>query len=171
VTTAALTLALAVLVSTEVFAQHVGGRASVQGSFYARSPLEKQLQHEIVCTCGSCGHAGIGECRKDPCAVSDRMRRELAAWIDQGLSHDQIIQAFVETYGSEEMLGAPIDSGFNRLAWLFPYLAGLTGAVGVGLVAIRWSHQRPADTPETRPADPDDPDLEGRIDDELRDLD
>jgi cytochrome c-type biogenesis protein CcmH/NrfF len=167
-TTAALTLALAVFTGADVFAQHIGGSARVQSSFYARNPLEKQLQHEIVCTCGSCGHAGIGECRKDPCVVSDRMRGLLAAWIDQGLSHDEIIHAFVELYGSEEMLGAPIDNRFNRLAWLLPYLVGVTGAFGVGLVAVRWSHQRPAETPDTTPADPD---LEERIDDELRDLD
>jgi len=167
-TTAALTLAVAFFAGTTAYAQHIGGSASVQNSFYARNPLEKQLQHEIVCTCGSCGHAGIGECRKDPCVVSDKMRGELAAWIDQGKSHDEIIQAFVTRYGSEEMLGAPIDKGFSRLAWLFPYLIGVTGAFGVGVVAVRWSHQRPAETPDMSSADPG---LEERLDDELRDLD
>ncbi len=86
-----------------------------------RTPFEKQLQHEIVCTCGACGHTTIAECRKDPCATSHKMRGELAALIDQGKTHDEIIQAFVASYGSQEMLGAPIDKGFNRLAWLFPY--------------------------------------------------
>src|SRR5712691_4662302 len=100
----------------------------VRTSFYARNDLERQLQHEIVCTCGTCGHANIGECRKDACGTSHKMRGELAALIDQGKSHDEIIQAFVTSYGSEEMLGAPINRGFNRLAWLFPYLVGATGA-------------------------------------------
>ena len=58
------------------------------------------------------------------------MRGELAALIDQGKNHDEIIQAFITKYGSEEMLGAPIDKGFNRLAWLVPYLLGASGAVG-----------------------------------------
>jgi cytochrome c-type biogenesis protein CcmF len=167
-TTAALTLALALFAGSTASAQHVGGSASIQSSFYARNPLEKRLQHEIVCTCGSCGHAAIGECRKDPCMASHKMRGELAAWLDQGMSHDEIIHAFVETYGSEEMLGAPIDTGFSRLAWLFPYLVGATGAVGVGLVTVRWSHRRPADTAEASSADHD---LEERLDDELRNLD
>ncbi len=52
------------------------------------------------------------------------MRGELAALIDQGKTHDEIIHAFVQDYGSEDMLGAPVDKGFNRLAWLFPYLVG-----------------------------------------------
>jgi hypothetical protein len=96
------------------------------------------------------------------------MRRELAAWIDQGLSHalSGPIRRFVPRQAP--MLGAPIDSGFNRLAWLLPYLAGVTGVLGVGLVAVRWWHQRPAEAPDTTPADPD---LEERIDDELRDFD
>ena len=78
------------------------------------------MQHEIVCTCGACGHQTIAECRKDPCGTSHEMRGQLAAMIDQDMNHDQIIQAFIAKYGSEEMLGAPIDSGFSRLAWLFP---------------------------------------------------
>ena len=114
VTTAALTLALAVLVGTECSRSTLAA-AQRAGLILRAQPAGEAAPARIVCTCGSCGHAGIGECRKDPCVVSDRMRRELAAWIDQGRSHDQIIHAFVETYGSEEMLGAPIDRGST--AW------------------------------------------------------
>ena len=52
----------------------------------------------------------------------------LASLIDEGKTHDEIIQAFIAKYGSEEMLGAPVDKGFNRLAWLLPYLFGASGA-------------------------------------------
>ena len=153
--------------------QHMGpppvqSTDDVRTSYYARTPLERQLQHEIVCTCGACGHANIGECRKDACGVSHQMRGELAAFIDQGKSHDEIIQAFVTKYGSEEMLGAPLNKGFNRLAWLFPYLLGAAGAFAVAFAAIRWS-RHPQSTPEAVP--PADPALEERLDDELRDLD
>ena len=65
------------------------------------------------------------------------MRGELAALIDQGKNHDEIIQAFITKYGSQEMLGAPLDKGFNRLAWLFPYLVGATSAVAVGFAAVQ----------------------------------
>ena len=97
------------------------------------------------------------------------MRGELAALIDSGQErHDEIIQAFIAKYGSQEMLGAPIDKGFNRLAWLFPYLVGATSAVAVGFAAVKWS--RKPDDPAAAPA-PIDSALEERIDDELRDLD
>ncbi len=163
---AAITLLLVVLSGGTMSAQ-MGGNASVQTSYYPRTDFEKQMQHEIVCTCG-CGHISIGECRKDPCQTSHRMRGELAALIDQGKSRDEIIQAFITEYGSEEMLGAPIDKGFNRLAWLVPYMVGLTGAVAVGLVTVRWSRQHPPETPEPRAMDPA---IEERLDDELRNLD
>jgi cytochrome c-type biogenesis protein CcmF len=170
-TTAAFVLAIVLLGAAPAFAQHAPASSAstdVQNSYYARTPLERQLQHEIVCTCGSCGHANIGECRKDACATSHKMRGELAALIDQGKTHDQIIQWFVTSYGSQEMLGAPINKGFNRLAWLFPYLVGGVGAVAIGFAAVRWT-RRPEAAPET-PA-PIDAELDERITDELRDLD
>jgi cytochrome c-type biogenesis protein CcmH/NrfF len=141
---------------------------NIQTSFYPRTAFERQMQHEIVCTCGTCGHATIAECRKDPCSVSHEMRGELAALIDQGKNRDEIIQAFIARYGSEEMLGVPLDTGFNRLAWLFPYLMGVTGAVAIGFAAVRWT-RKPDDA--ANPPAPVDAGLDDRIDDELRDLD
>jgi cytochrome c-type biogenesis protein CcmH/NrfF len=125
------------------------------------------MQHEIVYTCG-CGHTNIAECRKDPCQTSHEMRGELAALIDQGKGHDEIIQAFVKKYGSEEMLGAPLDRGFSRLAWMFPYVIGATGAVAIGVAARKWTHQPEAEREASAPADAA---TEERLDDELRNLD
>ena len=99
--------------------------------------------------------------------TSHEMRTELAALIDEGKNHDEIIQAFITKHGSQEMLGAPIDRGFSRLAWLFPYLVGATSAVAIGFVAVKWT--RKPDSPSD--AAPLDAVLEERIDDELRDLD
>jgi len=97
------------------------------------------------------------------------MRGELAAMIDSGMNDkDKIIQAFIAKYGTEEMLGAPVDKGFSRLAWLFPYLVGVTSAVAVGFAAVKWT--RKAEIADPAPA-PLDSALEERIDDELRDLD
>jgi len=148
----------------------MGGTEDTRSSFYARTPFEKQMQHEIVCTCGACGHQNLAECRKDACGTSHQMRGELAGLVDQGKSHDEIIQWFVAKYGSEEMLGAPIDKGFNRLAWLVPYLVGGSGALMIGLAAIRWSRRPDTHTSDVVAA-PADRDLEERLDDELRDLD
>jgi len=167
-TTTALTLLLTILLATPAFAQPgMSGDQNTRTSFYPRTELEKQLQHEIVCTCGACGHANIGECRKDACSTSHEMRGELAALIDQGKGHDEIIQAFLAKYGSEEMLGAPIDKGFNRLAWLVPYLLGASGAAAIGFAAVKWTRKPNAQEEDVAI----DSALEERIDDELRDLD
>jgi cytochrome c-type biogenesis protein CcmF len=170
--TVALVLAFVLFGGTQAFAQHMPGSTpdeNIQSSYYARNDFEKQLQHEIVCTCGTCGHANIGECRKDPCGTSHLMRAELASLIDQKKTHDEIINWFVTKYGDQRMLGAPIDKGFARLAWLIPYLVGASGAILVGFAAVRWS-RRPEDAaPEATPAV--DAAIDERIDDELRDLD
>jgi len=169
--TVALVLACVLVGATPAFAQHMPGAARdehIQSSYYARNDLEKQLQHEIVCTCGSCGHANIAECRKDPCGTSHQMRAELAALIDQKKTHDEIIQWFITKYGDQRMLGAPLDQGFARLAWLFPYLLGASGAVAVGFAAVRWSRhaERAGEPPPALDAE-----IDERINDELRDLD
>jgi len=92
----------------------------------------------------------------------------MAALVDQNKTHDEIIQWFVTRYDSEEMLGAPLDTGFNRLAWLLPYVLGAGGILLVGFVAMKWSRPQaaPADTPAVA-----DPALDERLDDELRNLD
>ena len=169
--TSAGALLFALLLSgAPLSAQGMGGGMDVQISFYSRTPFEKQMQFEIRCTCGACGHAAIGECRKDPCETSHRMRGELAALIDQGKSHDEIIDWFITTYDSQEMLGAPIDEGFNRLAWFLPWAVGATGAVLVGFAAIKWSKRGSDDEPPAGASDGDDA-LNERLDDELRNLD
>jgi cytochrome c-type biogenesis protein CcmH/NrfF len=97
------------------------------------------------------------------------MRGELRAQVEQGRTHDEIISHFIALYGGQHFLRRPIDQGFNRLAWLIPYLVGATGLVVVGMTARRWSRQGDRDASE--PSAPKDPGLEERLDDELRNLD
>ncbi|HEY2151690.1 MAG TPA: cytochrome c-type biogenesis CcmF C-terminal domain-containing protein [Vicinamibacterales bacterium] len=173
--TTALTLLLAAALSPSLAAQTAmpvpHGMGTVdpeQVNAAPRTPLEKDLQHEIVCICGGCGHQNLAECKKDPCPTSNQMRAELASLIQQGKGHDEIIQWFVTKYGSQEILGAPLDQGFNRLAWFVPYFVGAGGAVAVGFAAVKWTHK--AEESKSDPT-PTDSALDERIDDELRDLD
>jgi cytochrome c-type biogenesis protein CcmH/NrfF len=97
------------------------------------------------------------------------MRQEISGLVGQGKTKDEVIQYYVAKYGSQEPLAAPIDRGFNRLAWLFPYLIGAAGLVIAGFTAIHWS-RRPA-APRVEAAAQTDPTLEARLDDELSNLD
>jgi cytochrome c-type biogenesis protein CcmF len=133
----------------------------------ARTPLEKELWREIVCMCGTCGRKRIGDfC----CGKAAEMRAEVGRLVDSGKTREEVYQYFIEKYGSQEPLGAPIDKGFNRLAWLFPYLVGASGAVAVTVAAMRWSKRDHA-AAETQAPAAGDSTLESRLDDELRDLD
>ena len=75
-----------------------------------------------------------------------------------------------ESEGGQQFLASPIDKGFNRLAWLVPYSLAGTGVFALGFAAYRWSRRKDqpsaADLPRV-----EDPALDQRLDDELRDLD
>jgi cytochrome c-type biogenesis protein CcmF len=159
-------LILFLLLPSIGLAQHVETREATD-RVVARTPLEKELWRELVCMCGTCGRKRIGDfC----CAKAGAMRNEVARLLDQGKTREEIYQYFIEQYGSQEPLGAPLDKGFNRLAWLFPYLVGASGALAVGLVAVRWSKRERHQDPEPE-SSTDDSALRSRLDDELRDLD
>jgi cytochrome c-type biogenesis protein CcmH/NrfF len=135
-----------------------------------QTALEKDLFRSIICMCGTCGRQLVGECT---CGYAAEMRAEISGLVRQGRTRDQIIQYYITKYGSQEPLAMPIDTGFNRLAWLLPYLIGAGGAVGVGVAAVNWSRRaarRQATSNGTAVA-PVDPELEARLDDELRNLD
>jgi cytochrome c-type biogenesis protein CcmH/NrfF len=89
--------------------------------------------------------------------------------IDQGQNHDQILATFVQRYGSEEMLARPTNQGFNRVAWIAPWAVGAGAAMLAGFVAVRWSRRK--DDAVSEPAAPAAPELDERLDDELRNLD
>jgi cytochrome c-type biogenesis protein CcmH/NrfF len=118
--------------------------------------------------CGTCGRKRVGECT---CLKASEMREEIAKLTSEGKTYDEIIQYFVAKWDSQEVLAAPLDQGFNRLAWFLPYAAGAAGVGLIAMVAFRWSRRnRIADAlPAAAPAG--DPALEQRLDDELRDLD
>ena len=159
-------LLLLLLLPAPVRAQHVENPLAVP--VVPRSQLEKDLQSEIICMCGTCGRKRIGECT---CGLAAEMRAEVAGLIAEGKSREQIYAYYIAKYGSQEPLASPIDEGFNRLAWFFPYLIGATGAASVAVVAFRWSRRdAAARLPQAQP-DGDDPTLRARLDDELRDLD
>jgi cytochrome c-type biogenesis protein CcmH len=147
-------------------AQHVESAETI--IVVPKSDLEKKLQYELICMCGTCGRKRIGECT---CPVAADMRAEVARLAAAGKTHDEIIDYYVEKYGSQEPLASPIDEGFNRLAWLLPYALGAAGVLVIGGVAFRWSRRGTAGSPEAEPRPQANAALESRLDDELRDLD
>src|SRR4029079_7139804 len=160
-------LLLLVLLPVPARAQHVENPQAV--IVVPKSQLEKDMQSEIICMCGTCGRTRIGECT---CSDAAAMREEVAKLVADGKTREQIYAYFIAKYGSQEPLASPIDEGFNRLAWFFPYLIGATGAASIAVVAFRWSRREETKEASETPAQTtEDPTLRERLDDELRDLD
>ena len=113
----------------------------------------------------------MNDCPMEPnCHGLDAQRAKLDKYVGDGMDRDQVLAAFAADYGTQAILARPIDKGFNRLAWLFPYSIGVSGAVGAVVIARRWS--RRSDPAEPSAAAPqEDAALRTRLDDELRDLD
>ena len=102
-----------------------------------------ELGHKLMCACG-CGQILL-ECNHVGCTYSDRMRGELAAAIDRGDNDDLSLQSFVQKYGPT-VLAAPPTTGFNRVAWIMPFVALVFGiALTIGIVRA-W-RGRPAAAP------------------------
>jgi cytochrome c-type biogenesis protein CcmH/NrfF len=163
------TLLLLLLVPSVASAQHIQTPQTEADVVIERTPLEREMGRQLICMCGTCGRQLAGECA---CGYAANMRQEIAGLVKQGMNKDQILQYYVKKYGSQLPLAAPIDTGFNRLAWLFPYLVGGASAVAVGIMAFRWTRrEKPGATSAGREASASDPALEEQLDDELRNLD
>jgi cytochrome c-type biogenesis protein CcmH len=98
------------------------------------------LGHKLMCVCG-CSQILL-ECNHVGCTYSDRMRGELMAGLDRGENDDLTLQDFVQKYGPT-VLAAPTATGFNRVAWIMPFLALALGLMTTIFIVLAWK-KRPA---------------------------
>jgi cytochrome c-type biogenesis protein CcmH len=116
----------------------------------------KDLGHHMMCTCG-CGQVLL-ECNHVGCRDSDRMRGELAVALgmtnDGGAigvnpeggagnaTDDAILKWFAQKYG-QTVIAAPTTTGFNRVAWIMPFVLLIAGLGGLYALVRVWKN-RPA---------------------------
>ena len=96
------------------------------------------LGHRMMCVCG-CNQILL-ECNHVGCSYSDRMRAELVAAVDRGDNDDMTLQGFVQKYGTTVM-AAPTKAGFNRVAWIMPFVALGLGITFVIFVVRSWKNR------------------------------
>ena len=124
-------------------------------------PTAAELESELVCP--------VCETTLDTsnAPVALRMKAFIRERIAAGDTKSEIKASLVDQFGPA-VLAEPPRKGFELIAWVLP-LAGLVlGVVVVGLLAWRWSHTRGAEEESsTDAAEPLDPALERRLDDEL----
>ncbi|HET7893414.1 MAG TPA: cytochrome c-type biogenesis protein CcmH [Candidatus Sulfotelmatobacter sp.] len=99
-----------------------------------------ELGHQMMCICG-CGQILL-ECNHVGCPSSDGMRNELMTAVSRGDSDSLVEQSFVQKYGPT-VLAAPTGKGFDRTAWIVPFVA-LGLGLGVVVLVIRAWKNRPA---------------------------
>jgi len=108
-----------------------------------------RLGHQMICMCG-CSYI-LPECNHLHCPSSTPMHEELVAAVDRGDGDSAILQSFVEKYGTV-VLAAPTTHGFNRVAWIMPYLALIVGITVVVFIVGMWRKRalvKPSGVPTT----------------------
>ncbi len=131
-----------------------------------RHPTLAELEDVVMCPV--CKPETISQSSSP---IAQRMKHFISKWITEGNTKSQIEGKLVAQFGPS-VLAEPSHHGFNLLAWLLPLLGVVGGAGALALLAWRWSRTRA--TPGARPAPagpPLDPELERRLDDELRRFD
>lgn len=99
-----------------------------------------QIGHQMMCICG-CNQILL-ECNHVGCPDSDGMRNELMAAVSRGDSDSLVEQSFVQKYGPT-VLAAPTGKGFDRAAYIMPFVVLVLG-FGLIVIVIREWKKRPA---------------------------
>ena len=133
-----------------------------------KSELQRTLEGDILCSCGC--RRPLNDCGMANCHGREAQTAKLHQFLDEGKDRNEVIAAFVEEFGDQSLLAAPIDRGFNRLAWLFPYLVGTGGLLVILITMGRWSRRPRTALSGTTDLEVD-AELNVRLDDELRNLD
>jgi cytochrome c-type biogenesis protein CcmH len=99
-----------------------------------------EIGHRMMCVCG-CNQILL-ECNHVGCPDSDGMRNELMASVSRGDSDSLVEQGFVQKYGPT-VLAAPTTRGFDRVAYILPFVALILG-FGLVIMIVRSWKNRPA---------------------------
>ena len=119
-------------------------------------PRATDLESELVCpVCKT-------TLDQSDAPVANRMKAYIRDRIAAGDSEQQIKDALVAQFGPG-VLAKPPSGGFGLLAWLLPLGVLGVGAVVVAVLVRAWSRRRPP----ASAAEPLDPALEQRVDEEL----
>jgi cytochrome c-type biogenesis protein CcmH len=94
------------------------------------------LERQIRCQCGCTLDVYICRTTDFSCQVSPAMHRDVISLVDGGYSAQEILDAFVATYG-ERALMAPKREGFNLAGYLVPFGVLAAGSVALTIVLRR----------------------------------
>jgi cytochrome c-type biogenesis protein CcmH len=101
------------------------------------------FEHQIRCQCGCT--LDVYTCRTTDfsCQVSPAMHRDVMTLVEGGYSAQEILDAFVQTYG-ERALMAPKREGFNWAGYFMPFAVLAAGSAALVVVLRRMQRRAPA---------------------------
>jgi cytochrome c-type biogenesis protein CcmH len=147
---AALATALALVLAAPAFASE-------------KHPTLAELEGQVMCPiCNT-------TLDQSNSAAAQRIKAFIVRRIHAGDSKSEIERRLVRDFGPA-ILAQPPKRGFDLLAWLLPIGGLVAGALAVGFAAWRWTRRREPE-PALAAVGPLDPELERRLDDELRRFD
>jgi len=126
-----------------------------------RHPTLNELEGEVMCPI--C-HTTLDQ---SDSPAAQRIKAYIVRRIRAGDTKSEIKRRLVADFGPG-ILAEPAKHGFALLAWLLPIGGILVGAVGLGFAAWRWSRSREPAAPALAGGAVLDPELDRRLDDELR---
>ena len=126
-------------------------------------PTLNELEGQVMCPI--C-HTTLDQSNS---AAAQRIKAFIVRRIRAGDSKSEIERRLVADFGPA-ILAQPPKHGFDLLAWLLPIVGVLAGALAVGFAAWRWTRTREPE-PALVGVGPLDPELERRLDEELRRFD
>ena len=131
-------LLAAVLVALALAAALAPGAPAANGA--DRSWTVPSISEELMCP--------VCKTRLDmsQSAAADQIRQFLMQAKSENLTHQQVIDRLVASYGPSVLAETP-KHGFGLLAWVAPALVLLGGALAAGLVARHWASKRPPPGP------------------------
>jgi cytochrome c-type biogenesis protein CcmH len=160
------------LIGLESQGQEVGQGMVRSGTVGIQNDMERKLFWSLICTCG-CPRETLGTCT---CGWAHDRRAELRAMLGEGMSIEQIQDAYSRRFGSQA-LAVPPSTGSNRLLYLIP-LTFMVGAAALVVLLLRsWSRKGGLPAPQVGPGSappqtkPSRDDYDDKLDDELRRLD
>ena len=130
------------------------------------SPEAREVAHKLACWCGGCSKLPVGQCSCGHCAVE---RAKIDVMLTAGKNESQILQFYVDTFGGNQILSEPPNSGSGRVVWLMPIVVGVGGLLTAAYLARRWSSR--TTSVAGMPAGIADLEMTARLNDELRNLD
>lgn len=106
------------------------------------SDRAKKIGSQLKCMCGSCSMTAAGCSHpggefSGPCPTAKGMLQQVDQHAAKGESDEQIMQAFVQEYGTT-VYAEPPKSGFSLVAWVMPTVYLVFGALVVIFVISRW---------------------------------